>query len=63
MSVIICYATCWACKFGQCYEPPQAHIWADSEEIEAAQEAGQPAPEGLCACPCAKEEGENDGTG
>jgi hypothetical protein len=53
MEAIVCYSTCWSCKFGQCFEPPQPHPWADSEDIEAAEAARQPAPTGNCACSCA----------
>lgn len=54
MAAVICYATCWSCKFGYCYEPPQAHTWGDSDDFEAAKADGRPEP-GLCACPCAQE--------
>lgn len=54
MDIIICYATCWPCKFDQCYEPPQPHPWRSSEDVEHAEATGQPAPEGDCACPCAR---------
>lgn len=56
MSVIVCYAKCYACMYGHCFDPPQAHIWADSEDIEHARATGQEEPTGLCACPCAQEE-------
>jgi hypothetical protein len=62
MAAIICYATCWACKFGQCYDPPQEHTWVDSEDIEDARAAGDEPPNGRCACPCAQT-GETDGSG
>lgn len=55
MGTIVCYSTCWSCKFGHCYDPPQAHPWWDQEDVEYAEQAGKPAPEGNCACPCAKE--------
>ena len=51
--MITCYARCWACTFGDCYDPPQAHPWADDEDREHAQETGQPEPTGNCACRCA----------
>lgn len=54
MSVIICNSTCWPCKFGQCHEPAQPHPWWDRDDIEHAEATDQPAPEGNCACPCAK---------
>ena len=53
--VIICYSRCWACQFGQCFDPPQAHPWWDRDDVEHAEATGQPAPEGDCACSCAKE--------
>ncbi|MGW4075934.1 hypothetical protein ACWELB_20890 [Streptomyces asiaticus] len=51
---IVCYATCWFCKFGQCYEPSAPHPWWDSEDVEHAEAVGQPAPAGNCTCPCAR---------
>lgn len=56
MNVIICYSRCWACMAGQCYDPPKAHPWWDQEDAEHAKATGQAAPEGDCACPCAKEQ-------
>lgn len=51
---VICYATCWACKFDQCYDPPTWHTWADDEDIEHARKTGQPDPSDTrCACRCA----------
>lgn len=52
--VIVCYSTCWSCKFGHRYDPPQRHPWWDAEDVEAAAAVGSPAPEGDCACPCAR---------
>ncbi|PAX84688.1 hypothetical protein CLM85_06385 [Streptomyces albidoflavus] len=56
MNVIICYATCWGCKFGNCYDPPQQHPWWDGDDVDAAEAAGDAPPEGDCACPCAHPE-------
>ena len=55
MYFIACYATCWACKFDQCYDAPTPHPWWGQEDVEFAVEAGLPVPEGNCACPCGKE--------
>jgi hypothetical protein len=54
MSVIICYATCWSCKFGDCFKVPTPHPWWDSEDVEGCEEAGIPLPEGDCACSCGR---------
>lgn len=55
-TVIVCHATCWSCKFGQCNEPPQPHPWWDEEDVDHAATTGRPAPTGNCACPCARTE-------
>lgn len=55
MSVTVCYAKCWGCLYGQHYDPPQPHIWADDEDIDAARMSGRPEPTGQCACWCARE--------
>lgn len=52
--VIVCFETCWSCKFGECYEPAAEHPWWDAEDVDYAKEAGNPAPTGNCACPCAR---------
>ncbi|MEU2724033.1 hypothetical protein [Streptomyces smyrnaeus] len=52
--VIVCYAQCWACLFGQCHPEPVPHPWWDSEDVEHAEATGRPEPTGNCACPCAK---------
>ena len=57
MGVIICYATCWACKFGDCYDPPKEHSWGDVDDFEWAAAKGYPEP-GICNCPCAHPEGD-----
>ncbi|MER5706015.1 hypothetical protein [Streptomyces sp. NPDC002122] len=51
--VIVCYAWCEPCQWGQCYDKPTPHGWAGSEDIEHARAMGQPEPTGNCACPCA----------
>lgn len=53
LNVVVCYSTCWACKFGHHFDPPQAHGWADGDEIDYALANGLPEPQGSCACPCA----------
>ncbi len=44
MDVIVCYAKCWPCNMGEHYDPPQAHGWADAEDIEHAANTGQKPP-------------------
>ena len=51
---IICYARCWGCSYGQHFDPPQWHTWADTEDIEANPEAGK----SRCGCECALGVGE-----
>lgn len=52
--VMVCYQKCWPCNFGQHYDPPEWHTWVDSEDVEAAEAAGQPAPtKSRCGCFCA----------
>ena len=53
-SAIICYATCWSCKFGYCYDEPTPHPWFGSEDEEGREEAGLPPLEGDCACLCTR---------
>lgn len=55
MSFIVCYSTCWSCKFGNCYDVPTPHPWWDQEDVEYAESVGNPAPEGNCGCRCGKE--------
>lgn len=55
-AMIVCHSTCWGCKFGQCYEPPQPHPWWDQEDVDHAAETSRPAPAGNCACPCSRTE-------
>lgn len=50
----VCYSQCWACQFGQCYEPARQHPWWDADDVEHAAATGQPAPIGDCACDCAR---------
>lgn len=52
-NAIVCYARCQPCMFGQCYDPPQHHGWADDDDREHARNTGQPEPTGRCGCPCA----------
>jgi len=56
MNIIICYATCWSCKFGECYETPTPHPWWDQDDVEYSEAVGNPAPTGNCACSCGKED-------
>lgn len=52
--IIICYSKCWSCKFGDHFEPPEWHSWADEDDIEHAKETGQADPStSKCACACA----------
>lgn len=57
MGVIVCYARCWACQFGQHFDPPKAHTWMDEDD---AAHAGVTLPVDpnepgrLCGCDCAK---------
>ncbi|MFI7448146.1 hypothetical protein ACIBQX_11665 [Nonomuraea sp. NPDC049714] len=55
---IVCLTRCWACQFGQHFDPPQAHTWMDPED---AEHAGHPWPlpadvadANRCACRCAE---------
>lgn len=51
---IVCYTQCYSCMHGCCFDPPQWHTWADSEDIEHAAATGQPDPSSnRCGCPCA----------
>jgi len=49
------YARCWPCQSNGHFDPPQAHRWADEEDIEHARNTGQPEPTGRCGCWCAEE--------
>lgn len=53
---IVCYAKCWGCQFGQHYDPPAWHGWADGEDLEHAKTMGQDV-EAIklqrCGCECA----------
>jgi hypothetical protein len=52
--VIICWTKCWPCNFGQ--HPGGEHTWADADDIEHAQNTGQPDPSSQsCGCWCVKE--------
>jgi hypothetical protein len=51
-SILICPATCWACKFGYCPQPAGPHPWFTDEDGCGRAEAGLPPLEGNCACPC-----------
>lgn len=50
--VIACYTQCWSCMFGQHYDPPRMHGWANDEDREHAERTGQPEPTGACNCHC-----------
>ncbi len=62
MTIMVCYARCWPCTFGEHYDPPKAHTWMDDEDYDHAVNAKQIEPgidlvkEGPCSCACAKEE-------
>lgn len=51
--VIICPATCWACKFD--HHNPEPHTWWDSEDYEWAEATNQPLPTGYCGCYCSRQ--------
>lgn len=52
--LIICYSTCWSCKFDCHFDPPQWHSWADEDDIEYAKTTGQADPSmQKCGCSCA----------
>lgn len=64
MSVIVCYAKCWGCQFGD--HPGGKHTWMDSEDIEFAEDVQMPtSPEEWdalaeshpCGCWCVKGSG------
>ena len=62
MSVIVCYVTCWGCKFDD--HPEKPHPWWDMDDVESAEYHGSPHPTGGCNCYCnptklEKEEEEN----
>lgn len=45
---IVHYTRCQGCMWGQHYDPPQRHDWADYEDLEHDPSVkGQP-----CACAC-----------
>lgn len=56
---IITYARCWSCMFGEHYETPTWHGWADEDDVDHAERTGQDV-EALrgqrCACECARAE-------
>ena len=53
-AVVVCLKTCWNCKFGHHYMPPQWHTWADADDMEHARSTGQPDPSTRpCGCVCA----------
>lgn len=47
---ISCGASCYACRFGDCYDPPRPHTWIDDEPLPADAVTEHP-----CACNCSKE--------
>lgn len=54
--IIVCYHTCWGCKFGQCYDEPTEHPWWDQDDVDYNASENRPAPEGNCACSCGRVE-------
>lgn len=51
---IVCYTKCWPCMFGEHFDPPEWHTWADADDVKHAKETGQDDPrEKRCGCPCA----------
>lgn len=54
--LVFCPATCWSCKFGECFDPPQRHPWWDADDVDAAKAADAAPPKGDCGCPCAHPE-------
>jgi hypothetical protein len=49
--MIICYSTCWGCKFG--HHNLEPHVWWDSDdEWEGHPEYTPPLPDGQCGCNC-----------
>lgn len=61
MTAIVCYARCWSCTAGQCFDPSKAHTWMDDDDREHALNTGQIteetdlAKERRCGCSCAVE--------
>lgn len=55
---IVCYRTCWGCKFDMHADGP--HPWWDHDDVEYAEEAGKPLPEGDCACYCNEKESNDE---
>lgn len=51
MSVIVCYVTCWSCKFG--HHNLEPHPWWGPDDVEYNEYAGLEPPEGDCTCNCA----------
>lgn len=47
--VIVCYARCWGCMFGEHFAPPEWHTWAGFEDIEHDPTVAKQ----RCACECA----------
>lgn len=67
MSLVICPATCWACKFG--HHPTGPHTWMDVEDIEFDADITMPTTEEEwaalighrpCGCKCEDDGEEND---
>ncbi len=59
MTIIVCYAKCTPCQFGEC--PGYAHTWMESEDIEHDKTVATPkSPEDWkalakanpCGCRC-----------
>lgn len=57
-SAVVCFTRCYACQFGYCFDPPEAHTWMAKEDAEHAGHPWPLPPEvaatNQCACPCAK---------
>jgi hypothetical protein len=48
--LIVCYVTCWGCKFDDHNLEP--HPWWGPDDVENAELLGRPAPSGDCTCNC-----------
>lgn len=55
-AVIVCYSRCWACQFGDHYDPPTPHPWWDEDDVAHAAETGQEPPTGNCGCSCGRQQ-------
>lgn len=50
MSFIVCYRTCWSCKFDD--HPEKPHPWYDMDDVDSAEWHGTEPPTGGCNCYC-----------